>query len=1215
MPPARRQTSSDAQDAPRAAAPPTSLREIMRRHRAGLVGASLLAVLAAAAALAPYVGVYLVTDELIGDGTPDTGVFAPIAIGVAIALVVRGAASAASSHTAHRAAYAILADLRLALMDRIGRVPLGEIQRRGTAGLKQVLHDDVEQLEDAFAHGVPDIAAAAAVPTATLALFFVVDWRLALVTLASIALIAGMYALTVSIAERVTPMRVKAQIALATGVLTYLRGMRVVRGFQREDEGYDAVRALIRANQDAQDAALRDRGRWFVSGLVTALGITSLLLVAVGGTLHVSGHVDLSTLALFLLLGLGFANSLYGLVLAAATVVIRFRMAAGSVGKLLAAPVLEAPDAPRTPDAYDVAFEGVSFAYDDEPVLRDVGFAVPERGLVGVVGPSGAGKTTLARLITRFWDVDAGAVRIGGIDVRDVDPAELMRRVALVAQDDYVFDRSVLENIRVGRPDASDEEVRAAGTRARLDDDVARLPHGWDTVVGAGGALLSGGQRQRISIARALLKDAPLVVLDEATAWLDAENEAAARQAVAELAADRTVIVIAHRLPSVRDADRIVVLDGGRVAGVGGHDELLRDCRVYRTMWEAQERAGGWRIDASDAPPAPVSPVERATTPDPWTERARALVRPELGELPFLRQWRALMGSNLDTLLRRGLVRLLAESLVRGLPVVAVFLLLREAIVGEPTQGLIWALAGGTLLALLLRVLTNERANRVVFAAANQAKADVQLSLVERLRRVPLGFLERHDAGRISTVVNNDVFMLDFQNTPQQIAATTVQPLLASIALFVLDWRLALATLAGLPLFALLTRWANAAYRRAVAPLDAARVRAIGELLEHIRGAVVLRAHPGSGPAVAYRDAIHELRRRSDELSAKSSPATALTAVALELGTAVVIAVGAVLYVDGAIAADTLLLFLVLSLVLYQPLLELNALTSYRRNQQQLARRVGAIWDAPVLPEPDAPGVPADGAVELRDVTFRYATSDDDLDAAAGPPALERASLRAAPGTVTALVGPSGAGKSTICDLLARFWDVDSGAVLIGGVDVRELGSAAVQANVTTVYQEVQLFAGTVRANLVLGRPDATDAEIDEALRAASATDVVAALADGLDTVLDENGASLSGGQRQRLSIARALLKDAPVLILDEAAASVDPDTEAQIQRGIASLARGRTVIVVAHRLDTVREADQIVVVDEGRVVGSGTHDDLVRDAPVYRRLWAAHDPDAVAAG
>jgi ATP-binding cassette subfamily B protein len=340
-------------------------------------------------------------------------------------------------------------------------------------------------------------------------------------------------------------------------------------------------------------------------------------------------------------------------------------------------------------------------------------------------------------------------------------------------------------------------------------------------------------------------------------------------------------------------------------------------------------------------------------------------------------------------------------------------------------------------------------------------------------------------------------------------------------------------------------------------------------------------------------------------MSVRATPSLTVAAIAIEAGQVVLILVGSALFAAGAVPAATLVLFLFLTLTLYQPIQELGALAGYRRNQQQIAARIAEVWDAPVLPEPSSPKTATGTDVELRNVTFAY----DEAEVA-----LRGASFVARAGEVTALVGASGSGKSTIAHLIARYWDVDAGGVLIGGTDVRDLGSEAVFDAVATVFQDVYLFDESVRFNVTLGAPDATDAQVWEALAAAQCDDVVRGLPEGLDTVLADGGADLSGGQRQRLAIARALLKDSPILILDEAASAVDPGTEERLQRALAALAAGRTVLVIAHRIRTVEGADRIVVVDDGRIAGIGTHAHLLDTCPAYRTLAQAQAGAAASA-
>lgn len=1191
--------------------PPPTLGSVVAEHRRGLVVSALLSVLAAACSMAPYVAVYLTAAELFAPGPEgvDQGRIGWIAAFTALAVVLRSVLAGASSHLAHVTAYRILARLRLALADRLQRIPLGRVQRRSSGEMKKLLHDDVEQLEEALAHGVPDLAAAAAVPLTTTALLMAVDWRLGLVALAALVLLLAVSATGMVLANKNNAALAAHTSVLNTAILTYLQGIKVIRGYLRHDSGYDQARAAVIKGAELNDRTLHSPVRWLVGVMTVATGFAVALLVPVAGHGFVDGRTGLDTLALFLVVALGYLTPVIGLVGVLATVLVRIQFSATAVREMLAEEELPLPARPQAPERFDVALEDVEFAYEaGREVLHGVSLDVPEGTTCALVGATGSGKTTIARLIARFWDTGGGRVAIGGVDVREIEPALLARLVAFVQQDEYVFATTLLENIRIARPGATDAEVIAAGEAAQLGELVAGLPDGWATALGAGGGNLSGGQRQRISVARALLKDAPVVILDEATASLDALTERRTLQAVRALTRGRTVIAIAHRLDTVRSADRIAVVEAGRIRATGSHDELLAADPGYQELWTAYREATGWHLSGEGAGgPVAVSPAapDRGRNADGWTRAAREVVRPGVGELGFLAQWRALLGRGRRDLLRRGLPRLLLEGTVRSVPLAAVFLLLDAAVRqqnGGPalTHGYVWGVTGFLAAGLVLRLIAVDRTNTVIWSIATRAKADLQLSVVERLRRVPLGFFSRVDNGRISTLVTNDTVMIDFQNLPQMLTGAFLQPVYVSVALLVIDWRLALAALVGMPVFFLLTAWSDRIYHRVFTDVHRTRAETSLILIEQARGAAALRAHPDSALAGRYRDAVERLRAASVRMSVRAAPVTALAAIAVELGLVVLIVVGAALYATGSVSATVLLMFLLLSLVLYQPVQELTTLAGYRRNQEQIARKIGEVWDAPVLSEPARPAEPADAELRFENVRFTYTGAESDL-------VLDGVDFTCRPGTITALVGASGSGKTTVANLAARLWDVDSGAVRIGGADLRELGSDRVMGLVTTVHQDVYLFDGTVRFNVTLGRPEAGDEEVWAALAAAQCDDVVRALPGGLDHHLADGGSGLSGGQRQRLSIARALLKDSPVLILDEAVAAVDPQTEARIQEALARLVAGRTTVVIAHRLDTVREVDRIVVLAGGTVEAAGTHEELVTTSPTYRALLEAH--------
>ncbi|WP_066907180.1 ABC transporter ATP-binding protein [Millisia brevis] len=1174
-----------------------SIAEAVRRHGWLIALGAVLSVLSSAAGLIPYVVVFWIAREILDQaGTSNLAAAAWVA---AAALLVRAIAGAGSTYLSHVSAYRVLADVRIALAQKLDHMPLGRVRSTSPGDVKKVVQEDVEQLEEGIAHAIPDLSAAATVPIVTAIILFTVDWRMGLLTIASVPLAIAAFGWFASRALPDMPRYNESLATLNSSVLSYLYGIKVIRGFVDGARLSDQTRRGIDRLRDMRLSLAR--AQKVPNGLFNiAISANVALLVPFGALFYRDGSLSGGDFVLFMVLGLGFALPIQRFIMTSAASMVRVTESAKSIREILDADVLPVAETPRLPRGDDIELSGVSFAYHDDDVLHDIDLRIPQGSTFALVGPSGAGKTTVARLIARFWDTRTGTVRIGGVDVKDIAPDELARRIALVAQDDYLFNDSILENIRMGRPDASDQEVIEAARLARVDEFVDDLEALGRTTVGTGGMRLSGGQRQRISIARALLKAAPIVILDEATAFLDAENELALREAIAELGRGRTLIVVAHRIASVAESDAIAVLDNGSVSGVGTHGELLDHNALYRRLWSTYNDAEGWHLNAPDrATSAPKPTRSPASTTDPDTDTEAAV---EIGSLPFGRQWLEFLGPYRRRFLTRAVPFLILDGMLRGAPILVVYLALRDLI--EDRVDVERAVLYGVLLIAILttRVFVNAAAFGHLWEISARAIARVQTVLLQRIRRIPLGTLSREDSGRVSTLVTSDANGLDFVGIPVVVISAICAPPIAATIMLFLDWRLALLILAGVPLFLVTVWWGDRSFARLADQVAEDRSSASAALIEHVRGTAVLRAYPGTPRATRFLDAVRSLRRSSTRAAVGLVPSSAIGSIGLELGTVALIVVGVSLYSAGSLSAATLVLFLVVSLVFYQPISGLHDFAGMRRIQQTSTRRIATIWDAELLRQPDHSAPVADATIRLDDVSFDYGVGGAD-----DRPTLSGIGFEVPQGTITALVGPSGSGKSTVTNLIARFHDVDSGAITIGGADVRDLTEADLMALVSTVYQDVYLFADTIRANVALGRPDAGDDEIRRALEAARCTDFVDALPNGIDTVLEDGGNDLSGGQRQRLSIARTLLKDSAVLVLDEAVASVDPETESQIQGALAELVAGRTVIVVAHRLNTIVDVDQIVVLDNGTVDGVGRHDDLLESSPTYQRLWRAH--------
>jgi ATP-binding cassette subfamily B protein len=477
------------------------------------------------------------------------------------------------------------------LGEHLARLPLGWYRPGRTGEVSVLAGQGVLQAMGVIAHLLGPFISACVTPLTIVAVMLAFNWQLGLAGLAAVPLVAAVQLRTARATTAADTERVERERAATGRVIEYLQAQPVLRAGGRTGERFglldDSLKELRRASRRSTLSALPG-----VLGLAVTVQAVFTTLLALGAYLALGGDIGAAEVLAVLVLAGRCADPL--LSLAEMSGGIRAaRAELTRLGEVLDTKPLPEPRAPREPAGHDVAFDAVTFRHGDRAVADGVTLSVPEGQRLAVVGPSGAGKTTLLQLLARFYDVDAGAVRIGGVDVREMDTAALMARIAIVFQDVYLFDGTIEENVRLGRPDATDAEVRAAAAAARLDEVIERMPGGWSADVGEGGALLSGGERQRVSIARALLKDAPIVLLDEVTSALDPVNEAAVHAGIEELMAGRTVVLVAHRMGTVRRADRVAFLDAGRVVEQGSHEELLRRAGRYAAYWELSLAGAG----------------------------------------------------------------------------------------------------------------------------------------------------------------------------------------------------------------------------------------------------------------------------------------------------------------------------------------------------------------------------------------------------------------------------------------------------------------------------------------------------------------------------------------------------------------------------------------------------------------------------------------------
>ena len=562
--------------------------EFAAPHKGGYIVSLACATLGVASAMAPYFCIsQIVLGLLRGEASIRFyGFYCLLAAGFwALRYLLHGVSTTLS----HKATFAVISEVRLKLTQKLTRLPMGYLLDTPSGRLKNILVERVDSIEPTLAHVVPEMGGNLLVSLATIAYLFALDWRMALAALAPLPLGLACYMGMMGGYGARFQNYVDKNKRLNDTAVEYIGGIEVIKAFNQSASSYEKFTTAAR---EAADSAI-DWMRSTLPYFSLAMSVFPAVLVSVlpiGALLYKSGALPLETLIVAIILSLGVMGPLIT-TMSYSDDVGKVHTIVSEVTGVLTQPDLARPTAQAPVRGYHIRLEEVRFAYREKSVLQGVSLEIPPGSVTALVGPSGGGKSTIAKLIASLWDVDSGRITIGGTDIREIPLSQLNGMVAYVAQDNYLFDESIRENIRMGRPSASDQEVEEAARRSGCHDFILQLEHGYDTRSGGAGGHLSGGERQRITIARAMLKDAPIVILDEATAYTDPENEAVIQMAVSKLVGGKTLIVIAHRLSTITDSDSIVVIDGGRVAAQGTHRELLQSSPLYQSMWKAHAAA------------------------------------------------------------------------------------------------------------------------------------------------------------------------------------------------------------------------------------------------------------------------------------------------------------------------------------------------------------------------------------------------------------------------------------------------------------------------------------------------------------------------------------------------------------------------------------------------------------------------------------------------
>ncbi len=1228
-------------------------RQLMR-HRTNLILAFVAAVLGSAAQISvPLVGRQIVDNVVVRQRDALwpwlVVLFAAAAVTFALAYVRR--------YRGGRLALDVQFDLRNLMHDHLLTMDQRSLSRMPTGQLVSRANSD-SALVQGLLQFLPLMTGNVLMMLLALVVMFVLSPPLAVLAL---VVMPALFVVSYRMRRRVFPATWDGQQRegdVAQIVDEGVTGVRVVKAFGQETRELERLAAAAGDLYGARMRATRLNAR-YQPLLETIPTVAQVAILLFGGLLALHGHISLGTFLAFSTYVGQFVSPARQLA-AVLTVGQQARAGVERIFSVVSTPtaIADAPDAVElgadAPVLGDLRFDSVRFGYDSSaPVLDGLDLHVAAGERVAVVGTSGSGKSTVATLVSRFYDPDAGAVLVDGHDLRGLTLASLRSRVGVAFEESFLFSDTVRANIAYGRPGATDAEVEAAARTAQAHGFITELTNGYDTVVGERGLTLSGGQRQRVALARAILSDPAILVLDDATSAIDARTEEAIHDGLREVLAGRTTLLIAHRVSTLHLADRVVVLDGGRVVEQGSHAELTGRSGLYRSLLSGLDEeplrsagdsiealatltkdgvtASAWTGSNSGAvgggrarvvntmgaglggggqssiigamPPTPellaqveaLPPVRDAVTLDLPSESAHQRSFSLLG---LLGQFRRPLLLGLVLVVLDALAGLAGPYLVKtGV----------DDGVAQHTQGVLFTASIAFLAVTLLDLAVQIGSTFVTGRTAERIMLSLRVRIWAQLQRLSMDYYERELAGRIMTRMTTDVDQFEalVSNGLLSALVALVTFVGVGVTLLIVDVELGLIVLSVIVPLAFATVWFR---RRASRLYDLSRERIavvnadFQESLSGIREAQAFAHEP------ATRERFHGLGRSylSSRIAAQRLVATYFPFVQFlsAVADALVLGVGATLIRNGSLTVGALIAFLLYIDMFFSPIQQLSQVfDAWQQTRVSVARIAELMALDTLTPEPAQPEFVTDarGSVTVDDVRFTYPS-------AASGDALRGVELAVRPGETVALVGETGAGKSTVLKLLARFYDPVTGRVCFDDHDLRALDLHDFRSHLGYVPQEPFLFTGSVRDNIAYGRPAASDAEVEAAARAVGAHDVVAALPGGYLTDLAERGSSLSSGQRQLIALARAQLADPALLLLDEATSNLDLATEARVTAAMRSVAADRTTIVIAHRLQTAQVADRIALLDQGRVVEIGTHEELLDLGGGYARMWRAFD-------
>ena len=1044
-------------------------------------------------------------------------------------------------------------------------------------------------------------------------LLFTLNWKLALIGLSVIPFIS-LLTIVINRTLRLYWMKIQQGLgSLGTIIQENLVGAKVVRAFAREDFESKKFRHQAEEIYNLEIGAnnlLATNSPLMSFAILLAMGG----VLWYGGTQVISGVITQGELVEFLLYLVMLSMPIRML----GWLTILFSRASASGKRIFeildqSSPVNEKPDAKELKDVKgDVVFENVSFGYDSQgSTLKNVNFEAKRGQIIALVGASGSGKSTIANLIPRFYDVTSGRITIDGVDVRDATLASLRRNIGTVHQDTFLFSATIRENIAYGKPNATLEEIIAAAKQAHLHDFINGLPAGYETWVGERGITRSGGQKQRLAIARTLLLNTHILIMDDSTSSVDPETEYEIQQTLAELPAGRTTLIIAHRLRSVQQADLILVLENGQIVERGKHEELLARGGIYKQLYnlQFQNQEPSAIVNVPSIMPEQTGPISQEI------EHRTSVNTEQKLDGSLSKSDDVIFGKPYDSRVVSRMVKYFAPYKVALPLTIAATLLYTFTIVANPflvgmaeNKYIVVGNIQGLKLIMLLFL-----GNAILFWASyyTQIRAEAKLGqsillnlrsqVFDHVQRLSVKFFDKNEVGRIMSRIQNDVGELgDFLDSGAFWVTGEIVTLVAiMVTLFFMDVRLAIISVAVIPFLLIFLffwqRWARRSFikvRQAISAVNAS-------LQENIAGVRAIqslsREDLNSQQFEQVNNAHFEANMQSVRFSAGMTPVVELL---VAMATSLIVLFGGERVLGGTLLVGTLLAFILYIQNFFDPIRSMTM--EYTQLQRAMASgsRVFELIDVKpeVVDSLDSIKVSRlQGDIVFENVRFGYEPEVE---------ILHDVNFHISPGSTVALVGPTGAGKTTIVSLIARFYDVTGGSIQIDGHDIRRLEKASYRSQIGLVLQDPFLFSGSVKENIRYGNLEANDEQVITAARTVGAHDFITKMEKGYNTEVQERGQNLSMGQRQLISLARALLVNPVILLLDEATANIDSQSEYVMQQGLAELMKGRTTVVIAHRLSTIKNADSILVLDKGRIIENGNHQELLTKGGLYARLY-----------